>query len=177
LTGRSLEDQPDGRAKVEVVFEEAQLYAPITTSEDGMVTVHLDESHPGFGDPVYRERRNHIAARALQWNATPPTPAAQPIPHVDYTEAEQEVWRTVCRELAAKHERLAGEASRRLETDRARGFFAKVFWFSLEFGAHYQPTLFAADGIDELLEVVGGFFAECDDDSPARLTDARSVRG
>ena len=301
------------------MFEEAQLYAPITTSEDGMVTVHLDESHPGFGDPVYRERRNQIAARALLWNAAAST---QPIPHVEYTDAEEEVWRTVSRELAAKHERLAcreyrdamsalalptdhipqldevsdqlqpltgfryhpaaglvgfdqfygsladgvfhstqyvrhharplytpepdlihevighgglmasprlaelkrlaGQASRRLETQSAREFFAKVFWFSLEFGVlyedgelraygagllssygeieefrgaeirpldiaemgllnyditHYQPILFVADGIDHLLEVVGGFFAECDDDAPARLTDARSVSG
>jgi phenylalanine-4-hydroxylase len=303
------------------VFEEAQLYAPITTSEDGMVTVHLDEDHPGFGDPAYRERRNHIAGQALRWSPD------QPIPHVDYTEAEQEVWRTVCRELAAKHERLAcreyrdamaalalpadhipqldevsdrlhpltgfeyhpaaglvgfdrfygsladgvfhstqyvrhharplytpepdlihevighgglmasprlaelkrlaGQASRRLETQTGREFFAKVFWFSIEFGVlyetdpthpthpelraygagllssygeieefrgaeirpldigemgvleyditRYQPILFAADSIDHLLEVVGGFFAECDDDSPARLSDARSV--
>ena len=33
----------------------------------------------------------------------------------------------------------------------------------------YQPILFAADGIEHLLDVVGGFFAECDDDTPARL--------
>jgi len=33
----------------------------------------------------------------------------------------------------------------------------------------YQPILFAADGIEQLLDVVGGFFADCDDDSPARL--------
>ena len=33
----------------------------------------------------------------------------------------------------------------------------------------YQPILFAADGIEQLLDVVGGFFDACDDDSPARL--------
>jgi phenylalanine-4-hydroxylase len=290
------------------VFEEAQLYAPITTGADGAVTVHLDEDHPGFGDPQYRERRNHIAARALEWQPT------LPIPHVDYTEEEEEVWRTVCRELGAKHQRLAcadyraamaalalpadripqldevgerlgpltgfayhpaaglvafdefygsladgifhstqyirhhghplytpepdlihevighggvlasprlaelnrlaGRAARRLETTQGRDFFAKVFWFSIEFGVvyedgelraygagllssfgeieefrgaeirpvdiaemgvldyditRYQPILFAADGIEQLLDVVGGFFADCDDDSPARL--------
>ena len=32
----------------EPVFEEAQLYAPITTAADGAVTVHLDEDHPGL---------------------------------------------------------------------------------------------------------------------------------
>jgi phenylalanine-4-hydroxylase len=298
------------------VFEEGQLYAPVTTGADGAVTVHLDEAHPGFGDPEYRARRNHIAARALSWAP------GEPIPHVAYTEAEQNVWRTVCRELAAKHERLAcaeyreamtrldlpvdripqldevttrlepltsfgyhpaaglvpfdlfygsladgvfhstqyvrhharplytpepdlihevighggllasprlaelnrlaGEAARRLETKAGRDFFARVFWFSIEFGVvwesdptrpsshpelhaygagllssygeieefrgadirpldvgamgvqdyditHYQPVLFAADGVEHLLEVVGGFFAGCDDDAPARL--------
>jgi phenylalanine-4-hydroxylase len=121
----------------------------------------------------------------------------------------------------AELKRLAGQASRRLETQSGRDFFAKVFWFSIEFGVlyeqhelraygagllssygeieefrgaeirpldiaemgvleyditRYQPILFAADGIDHLLEVVGGFFAECDDDSPARLSDARSIQ-
>ncbi len=293
------------------MFEEGQLYSPITTAADGAVTVHLDEDHPGFGDPDYRARRNLIAARALEWESTQPP---QPIPHVDYTEEEEDVWRTVCRELAVKHERLAcaeyreamaalalpvdripqldevgdrlrpltgfeyhpaaglvafeqfygsladgvfhstqyirhharplytpepdlihevighggllaspklaelnrlaGRAARRLQTSAGREFFAKVFWFSIEFGVvreagelraygagllssygeidefrgaeirplqiaemgvleyditKYQPILFAADGLEQLLDVVGGFFAECDDDSPARL--------
>ncbi len=83
------------------MFKEAQLYAPVTTGDDGTVTVHLSDDHPGFADPDYRARRNHIASLALDWNDT------KAIPHVDYTEEEQQVWRTVCRELAAKHERLA----------------------------------------------------------------------
>ena len=290
------------------MFEEAQLYAPITTDADGGVLVHLDEDHPGFGDPEYRRRRNQIAARALDWE--PP----QPIPHVDYTDEEQLVWRTVCSELAAKHERLAcaeyreamarldlptdripqldevgdrlrpltgfeyhpaaglvefdrfygslaggvfhstqyirhparplytpepdlihevvghggllasprlaelnrlaGGAVRRLQTPAGRSFFATVFWFTIEFGVlyekgelraygagllssygeieefrgaeirpldisqmgassyditRYQPILYAADGIEHLLDVVGGFFAGCDDDAPARF--------
>ncbi|HEX8976589.1 MAG TPA: phenylalanine 4-monooxygenase [Solirubrobacteraceae bacterium] len=301
------------------MFEEGQLYAPVTTAADGEVTVHLDEDHPGFGDPEYRARRNHIAARALNWQP------GQPIPHVDYSPAEQDVWRTVCRELAVKHEqlacaeyrqamarlelptdripqldevtarlepltgfgyhpaaglvpfdtfygsladgifhstqyvrhharplytpepdlihevighggllasprlaelnRLAGQAARRLETKAGRDFFARVFWFSIEFGVlwepgpsqtelraygagllssfgeidefraadirpldvgamgvqayditHYQPILFAADGIEHLLDVVGGFFASCDDDAPARLGVADPAR-
>lgn len=297
------------------MFEEGQLYAPITTAADGEVTVHLDEDHPGFGDPVYRARRNLIAARALQWSP------GQPIPRVRYTPQEHEVWRLVSRELAAKHERLAcaecrqamtqlalpvdripqlaevgerlipltgfryhpaaglvgfedfygsladgvfhstqyvrhparplytpepdliheiighggllasprlaelnrlaGRAARRLETKAARDFFAKVFWFTIEFGVvwegselraygagllssygeieefraaeirpldlaemgtqpyditRYQPILYAADGLDHVLEVVGDFFATCDDDSPARLGMAGSAR-
>jgi phenylalanine-4-hydroxylase len=290
------------------MFKEAQLYAPVTTSADGSVTVHLSDDHPGFADPHYRERRNHIASLALDWSP------GQPIPQVEYTEEEQEVWRTVCRELAAKHERLAcaeyreamarlslpadripqldevgqrlspltgfeyhpaaglvpfeafygsladgvfhstqylrhpsrplytpepdlihevighggmlasprlaelcrlaGQAARRLETAEGRDFFAHVFWFTIEFGVlredgelraygagllssygeieefrdaeirpleisamgvqeyditKYQPILYAADGVEHLLDVVGGFLARCDDDAPARF--------
>ncbi|MGI8714935.1 MAG: phenylalanine 4-monooxygenase, partial [Solirubrobacteraceae bacterium] len=83
------------------MFEEAQLYAPITTAADGAVTVHLDENHPGFADPAYRARRNVIAARALTWRL------GHPIPRVEYTAEEHEVWSVVSGELAAKHERLA----------------------------------------------------------------------
>ncbi len=88
------------------MFEEAQLYSPVTRGEGGDVTVHLDDDHPGVGDPGYRARRNEIAAAALEWEpGTPP-------PRISYTEAEQEVWRTVCRELAPKHERYACRAFR-----------------------------------------------------------------
>jgi phenylalanine-4-hydroxylase len=30
-------------------------------------------------------------------------------------------------------------------------------------------VLFAADSFAQMVDVVGGFFAECDDDTPARL--------
>lgn len=294
------------------MFKEAQLYAPVTTGEDGSVTVHLSDDHPGFADAEYRGRRNHIASLAVNWS--PPTRPGRDMPRPAYTEEEQEVWRTVCRELAAKHarlacaeyqeamarlalpadripqldevsaqlrplsgfqyhpaaglvpfdqfygslaegvfhstqylrhpslplytpepdlihevighggmlasprfaelNRLAGQAARRLETKPGREFFAHVFWFTIEFGVlyengelraygagllssygeieefraaeirpldvaqmgtlayditKYQPILFAADGIEQLLDEVGGFFAGCDDDSPARL--------
>jgi phenylalanine-4-hydroxylase len=87
------------------VFEEGQLYSPVTQGEKGVV-VHLGADHPGSGDPEYRARRNEIAAAALAWK--PGTPA----PVIDYTEREQEVWRIVCRELAVKHERYACRAFR-----------------------------------------------------------------
>ena len=83
------------------MFEEAQLYSPVTTADDGTVTVHLGDEHPGVNDPEYRARRNQIAARALAWSP------GEPVPHVEYTEGEHEIWRTVCRELAPKHERYA----------------------------------------------------------------------
>src|SRR5436305_6097425 len=82
------------------MFEEAQLYSPVT-AEDGEVTVHLAHDHPGANDPAYRARRNEIAAAALAWRpGTPP-------PRIDYTQEEQHVWRTVCREIAPKHRRYA----------------------------------------------------------------------
>jgi phenylalanine-4-hydroxylase len=83
------------------MFEEAQLYSPVTQAEDGSVTVHLSDDHPGKTDPVYQERRNEIAAAALQWRR------GEPIPQISYTEEEQEVWRTVQRELAPKHAKYA----------------------------------------------------------------------
>jgi phenylalanine-4-hydroxylase len=292
------------------MFEEGQLYAPVTEGPDG-VRVHLADDHPGAGDPHYRRRRDEIAAAALKWR-----PGA-PIPQVDYTAAEHDIWRTVCRELAPKHERLAcrafreakaalalpeervpqldevsaalqpltgftfhpaaglvpldefygsladrvfhstqylrhessplytpepdivhevighgnllgdpgiaevkrlaGEAARRCETPEGLQYMADIFWFTIEFGViweggelrcygagllssfgeieefrgadirpldfhamatleyditHYQPILFACDGMGELTERVGGFFAEFDDDTPARLARA-----
>jgi phenylalanine-4-hydroxylase len=83
------------------VFEEAQLYSPVTTGAGGEVTVHLHDGHPGADDAGYRRRRNEIAAAALAWRAGAPAPA------IDYHDDEQEVWRTVCRELAPLHDRWA----------------------------------------------------------------------
>ena len=31
--------------------------------------VQLDQNHPGFRDPEYRARRNHIAQQALRWKS------------------------------------------------------------------------------------------------------------
>jgi len=289
------------------VFEEAQLYAPVTQDGD-RVRVHLADDHPGAHDAEYRRRRDEIAAAALAWSP------GRPVPRIDYTDGEHEVWRTVSRALAPKHERLAcrafrtaktalalpedrvpqldevtaglrpltgfsyhpaaglvpldefygsladrvfhstqyirhpsaplytpepdlvhevighgnlladptmaevkrlaGEAARRCETPEGLQYVADVFWFTLEFGVmweagelrcygagllssygeieefrsadirpldframgtleyditHYQPVLFACDGMGELEEAVGGFFAAFDDDVPARL--------
>jgi phenylalanine-4-hydroxylase len=286
------------------MFEEGQLYSPVTQDAEGAVTVHLADDHPGANDPAYRARRNEIAAAALAWQ--PGTKA----PHIDYSEAEQNVWRTVCRELRPKHERLAirefvealdavdlptdrvpeldevseriepltgfryvpaaglvplrefygsleervfhstqyirhpevplytpepdiihevighghllatptfselhrlaGVATNRLKDEDSLVFLSKVFWFSVEFGivhedgelraygagilssygeidefrgmehrpldliemgtaeydiTHYQPVLYLAESIDQVVEVVGGFFETCTDES------------
>jgi phenylalanine-4-hydroxylase len=86
------------------MFEEGQLYSPVTENDDGTVTVHLAPSHPGVDDPEYLRRRGEIARAAMQW--TEGTPA----PTIEYTESEQNVWRIVCRELQDKHARLAHSA-------------------------------------------------------------------
>jgi phenylalanine-4-hydroxylase len=274
------------------------------------VTVHLADDHPGFGDPAYRQRRSEIAAAALAWQ--PGTPA----PVIGYTAVEQQVWRTVCRELAPKHSRyavaefcdavtrvalprdhvpgldeiseridaagplpwryvpaaglvplaefygsladlrfhstqylrhpdvplytpepdiihevighghllatptfgalhrLAGCAARRLRDEENLRFLSRVFWFSLEFGlvveggsvraygagilssygeieefrdmehrpidlvemgtaeydiTRYQPVLYRAESVAEVVEVIGGFFAGATDESVAEL--------
>jgi phenylalanine-4-hydroxylase len=100
------------------MFEEAQYLAPVTRRADGGVEVELSRSHPGFADAVYRERRNRIARLALEHKR------GDPIPEVDYTEEEQEVWRLVSRELTVAHEQYAvadyleGAARLRLPADR-----------------------------------------------------------
>ncbi|CAN5243333.1 hypothetical protein BH20ACT16_BH20ACT16_10590 [soil metagenome] len=83
------------------MFEEAQLYSPVSTGAAGEVTVHLHDGHPGANDPEYRRRRGDIAAAALAWRP------GHRSPRIEYLDAEQEVWRTVCRTLAPLHERHA----------------------------------------------------------------------
>lgn len=275
------------------------------------IAVRQVHGHPSARDPVYRTRRDEIAAAARAW-----TPG-QPVPRIEYTEAEHHVWRTVCRELFARYERdaidefregaerlglprdrvpdldevsarlepltgfryvpaqglvcprefygamrdgifaaaqyvrhpaapnytpepdvvhelvghgpllatpafsrlhrLAGEATHRLADDDNLEFLSQVFWFSLECGVvmehgsprvygagilssygeldrfrvaelrpldlvamgstaydttAYQPILYRADSLDEVHEVVGGFFATCTDESIAELRAA-----
>ena len=290
------------------MFEEGQLYSPVTLADDGSVEVHLGENHPGFTDRAYRTRRGEIAAAALAWRP------GIPLPRIDYTESEQDIWRLALRELAPKHEKrahseylrakaaldlpadhvpqlsevtdrlrpltgwtyvtapglvelrefysalgertfhstqylrhpseplytpepdiihevvghanqlasprfaaiteAAGTAAARVETREALQFVADVFWFSMEFGVmtedgepkaygagilssygemdefvevehrpldlvamgtldyditRYQPVLFCADSLDQLEDVVGGFFATVSDDSVAGI--------
>jgi phenylalanine-4-hydroxylase len=293
------------------MFEEAQLYSPVTQAADGSVEVHLGEDHPGFHDEVYRARRNQVAESAMAWSP------GEPVPQIAYSDVENDIWRTVCRELHVKHEkyacreyleakaalglpedrvpqldevtaglaplsgfeyhpapglvelrefygslgdgvfhstqyvrhpseplytpepdiihevighgnmlasprlaaikREAGKAAQRVETDEALQTLADVFWFTMEFGVlhedgelraygagilssygeieefrhmeirpldfaemvtidyditKYQPVLYAAASLDHLEDSVGAFFAEADDDTPARLKAA-----
>jgi phenylalanine-4-hydroxylase len=83
------------------MFEEGQLYSPVTEEADGTVTVHLAPNHPGVEDPEYLRRRGEIARAAMHWTEGAPAPV------IEYTDREHEVWRIVCRELAVKHRTLA----------------------------------------------------------------------
>ena len=65
--------------------EELELQAPDRLDAAGLV--QLDPDHPGFRDPVYRARRDAIARIAFEYRD------GDPVPRVDYTDEEQEVWR------------------------------------------------------------------------------------
>lgn len=84
------------------MFTEGQLYSPVTEHEDGTVEVHLADTHPGREDPQYLRRRGEIAGAALAWDR-----GSEPVPTIDYTDAEHEVWREISAQLAPLHERLA----------------------------------------------------------------------
>jgi phenylalanine-4-hydroxylase len=79
--------------------------------------VKLDPDHPGFRDPVYLARRNDIARVALEYEV------GQPVPRIEYEEAEHAVWRTVWRKLTPLHDRYACheylDSRNRLALDRA----------------------------------------------------------
>lgn len=78
------------------------LYSRVAS--DGQV--QLDAGHPGFADPVYRARRNELAALSIGWVTGAPVPAAS------YTPAEDAVWSTVSLELAPLLERHAARCIR-----------------------------------------------------------------
>lgn len=85
------------------MFEDGQLYSPVTEHEDGTIEVHLADNHPGEDDPAYLDRRGVIAGAALSWDRE----GGAPVPTIDYTAEEHAVWRTVSAELAPKHDRYA----------------------------------------------------------------------
>jgi phenylalanine-4-hydroxylase len=67
--------------------------AAVSRTDDGSVSVHLADDHPGLADLAYRARRDAIAQAALNWHAP------QPPPCIVYSDIEHGTWATVCREL------------------------------------------------------------------------------
>ncbi len=78
----------------------------------------LPDDHPGVNDNDYLRRRAAIAAVGASWER------GQPIPEVEYSDEEDEVWSIVSRELAQRHrsyacaEYLAGADALVLPTER-----------------------------------------------------------
>jgi phenylalanine-4-hydroxylase len=122
------------------MFEEAQYFAPITAHDDGTLKVQLGKGHPGFADPVYRERRDALATLASQWQPGDPAPTA------DYTDDEHEVWRVVCEALESKHETYAcvefleGKDRLKLPVDRVPQLEEVSDLLAPLTGFRYQPA-------------------------------------
>jgi phenylalanine-4-hydroxylase len=80
--------------------------------------VQLTYDHPGRHDAEYQSRRDQIAAVALRHDRR------EPVPAIDYTAAEHDVWSVVQSNLAPLHRRHAckeyQDASARLGLDSSR---------------------------------------------------------
>lgn len=61
----------------------------------------LQSDHPGFNDPVYRERRKYLATMAQSYKL------GQPIPKIEYTKEELSVWKAVFEKLTPLLEKHA----------------------------------------------------------------------
>lgn len=133
------------------MFDEGQLYSPVTRAKDGGVQVQLGEDHPGVKDPEYRARRNSIAQAAADWML------GDPLPDVEYTVEEQAVWRDVCRELASLHAELAcaefliGQERVQLPVDRIPQLTEVSARVTAATGFEYRP----AAGLVPLREFYG----------------------
>lgn len=68
---------------------------------EATAALELPEDHPGVHDADYRRRRATIAEVGAAWQP------GTPIPDVEYTAEEDEVWATVSRELAGRHRTYA----------------------------------------------------------------------
>lgn len=61
----------------------------------------LESDHPGFTDPLYRERRHEIAEIAKKYRI------GQEVPRVEYTDSEVDTWETVYTKLTSLYPSLA----------------------------------------------------------------------
>lgn len=112
----------------------------VRTDESARATFDLPDDHPGFSDAAYRARRAAIAEVGRRHRR------GDPIEDVEYTPEEDEVWRVVSHELAAKHRRFAcrayldGAAALTLPTERVpqlREVDARVHELT---GFHIEPV-------------------------------------
>jgi phenylalanine-4-hydroxylase len=76
----------------------------MTTARSEPRILELPDDHPGVTDLAYRTRRAAIAEVAEVYRRP------DPIPDVEYSPEEDDVWRVVSSELAAKHETYACRA-------------------------------------------------------------------
>jgi phenylalanine-4-hydroxylase len=65
--------------------------------------VELESDHPGFNDPVYRQRRSEIAKTSENYII------GQPHPIIEYTEEEKKLWNKIWDLLAPLHKQYACE--------------------------------------------------------------------
>lgn len=133
------------------MFEEAQYFAPVTTDEDGSLTVHLGADHPGFADAAYRARRDTLATLANEWQPGTTCPTAP------YTDDEHRVWQVVSEALVTKHrtyacrEFLDGKEALELPLDHIPQLAEVSEWLAPLTGYRYQP----AAGLVPLREFYG----------------------
>ncbi len=100
--------------------------------------VALDPDHPGFRDPVYRQRRDTIARIALDHRT------GSPVAHAPYSDDEHAVWQQVRAALRPLHEARA--CSEILELQQV-----------LPLPEHEVPQL---GGLNPRLQAVAGFTME-----------------
>jgi phenylalanine-4-hydroxylase len=133
-------------------------YSPVRTEADGKVTVELAGDHPGFTDPGYRARRDHLAGLATAWVP------GQPLPAPEYNEEEHEVWRAVSTSLAGLHEQmacrgfLAGKEALQLPADRVPQLTEVSRRLEPVAGFRYQPVAGLAPLRDFYQSFAGGVF-------------------
>jgi phenylalanine-4-hydroxylase len=99
----------------------------------------LESDHPGFNDPVYRERRAKIAEVALTYKS------GQQIPRIEYTDDEVATWGVIYRKL----EKLRGT--------HACEQYRRVFPLLVEYCGYAEDNIPQLQDIDEFLHGHSGW--------------------